>query len=373
MAGNITKRGQDRWQVKVFKGRDPVTGKQLVHNKTIRGTKKEAQANLNKDLHERDQGTWVEPSMVSHSSYLDRWLKEADTSTAKNNEHNVWAVEHYIKPAIGHIPLGRLSTLDIQGLYTALQRKGLAASSIRRIHNILSPTLRTAVRWGFIGRNPATDVSLPKVKKKEMKFLNGEQARSFLEFARQDTYRVLWVVALETGMRPEEYMGLRWRDVDLKEGILMLQRALKWMKGGDWHLDDLKSDGARRKLRLSDELRRLLIDHRRAQLEERLAFGKEWQDHDLVFTAEMGKPLRNENLTRRHFKPILSGSGLPDIRLYDLRHTSATLLLLKGVHVKIVSERLGHTDVALTLNTYSHVLPDMQHEAAAAIGHLLHG
>lgn len=206
-----------------------------------------------------------------------------------------------------------------------------------------------------------------------MKFLNREQARSFLEFARQDAYRVLWVVALETGMRPEEYMGLRWRDVDLKEGVLMLQRALKWMKGGEWRLDDLKSDGARRKLRLSDELRRHLVDHRKAQLEERLAAGKDWQDNDLVFTAEIGKPLRIENLTRRHFKPILRVAQLPDIRLYDLRHTSATLLLLKGVHVKIVSERLGHTDVALTLNTYSHVLPDMQHEAAAAIGQLLHG
>lgn len=152
----------------------------------------------------------------------------------------------------------------------------------------------------------------------------------------------------------------------------MLQRVLHWLRGRTWRFEPPKSDAGRRRIRLSLQLLALLVEHRQAQMVERRLSGEAWQDNDLVFTARDGAPLRIENLTTRHFKPILKAAGLPEIRLYDLRHTSATLLLLAGIHVKIVSERLGHADVSLTLNTYSHVLPDMQRDATVAIAATLH-
>ena len=219
MAGNITKRGENRWQVKVFLGRDPGTGKQKFHNKTINGTKKDAQAYLNKVLYERDQGVWVEPSTMMVGDYLDRWVAEVDTSRSKTREYNTWVIGKYIKPAIGGIQLGRLSAFDIQGLYNSLTSRGLAPSSVRRFHNLLSSALRTAQRMGLSAKNPAADAILPKVKKVRMKVLDAEQARRFLTAAQHDRYAVLWALAIETGMRPEEYLGLTWSDLDLKEGV----------------------------------------------------------------------------------------------------------------------------------------------------------
>lgn len=373
MAGNITKRGENRWQVRVFQGRDPNTGKQKVHSKTIQGTKKDAQVYLNKVLYERDRGSWVEPSTILVGDYLDRWVAEVDTSRATTREYNTWVIGKYIKPAIGGIQLGRLTAFDIQGLYNSLTSRGLAPSSVRRFHNLLSSALRTAQRMGIAAKNPASDAILPKVKKTKMKVLDAEQARRFLIAAQSDRYSVLWAVALETGMRPEEYLGLTWSDLDLKEGIIMLQRVLHWLKDGSWRFEPPKSDAGCRRIRLSANLIDQLIHLRQLQNAERQAMGTEWLAFDFVFPAANGAPIRRENLTKRHFKPLLRAAGLPDIRLYDLRHTSATLLLLEGVHVKIVSERLGHADVTLTLNTYSHVLPDMQRDATAAIGCLLHG
>lgn len=372
MAGNITKRGESRWQVKVFLGRDPETGKQKFHNKTIHGTKKDAQVYLNKVLRDRDLGTWVELSTLPLSTYLDRWLTEADTSTRKNNERNNWAIGHYIKPVLGAIPLGRLSPMDVQGLYNSLTQRGLSPATVRRVHNILSSALGTALEWEMLARNPAERVKLPAMRKTKMQVLDADEVRRFLDAAKGDRYCTLWHLALETGMRPEEYLGLKWRDLDLKGGAVELQQALHWLKGGVWEFSDLKSDASRRKIRLSGELAHLLGCHRKKQAEQRLAAGARWQDHDLVFPSTNGGPQRIENLTVRHFKPLLKAAGGPLIRLYDLRHTSATLLLKQGVHVKIVSERLGHADVALTLNTYSHVLPDMQQDATRSIGRLLY-
>lgn len=373
MAGNITKRGENRWQVKVFLGRDADTGKQKFHNKTINGTKKDAQAYLNKVLYERDRGVWVEPSTMLVGDYLDRWVAEVDTSRSKTREYNTWVIGKYIKPAIGGIQLGRLSAFDIQGLYNSLTSRGLAPSSVRRFHNLLSSALRTAQRMGLAAKNPAADAILPKVKKVKMKVLDAEQARRFLAVAQHDRYSVLWALAIETGLRPEEYLGLTWADLDLREGVIMLQRVLHWLKDGSWRFEPPKTDSGCRRIRLSGSLIDLLICHRQAQNAERQNMGPAWLDLDFVFPAANGGPFRRENLTKRHFKPLLRAAGLPEIRLYDLRHTSATLLLLEGVHVKVVSERLGHADVTLTLNTYSHVLPDMQRDATVAIGGLLHG
>jgi integrase len=174
-------------------------------------------------------------------------------------------------------------------------------------------------------------------------------------------------------MRPEEYLGLRWVDVDFVKATVVVKRALVWRtKGGGWYFTEPKTSRSRRTIPLPSSMIRCLVQHKRRQSEERLKLGSEWQDHDLVFTTGLGTPLNISNLTRKHFKPALERAGLPKtIRLYDLRHTCATLLLGAGENPKVVSERLGHASIILTLDVYSHVLPDMQRAATDKLENLL--
>ncbi|MDQ3088819.1 MAG: site-specific integrase, partial [Acidobacteriota bacterium] len=174
-------------------------------------------------------------------------------------------------------------------------------------------------------------------------------------------------------MRPEEYLGLQWKDIDFENKILAVRRALVVKKGGGFIFTEPKTKKSRRSIPISNSLIDALKAHRRSQLEERMKLGASYQTFDLVFASEIGTPLLHGNLLRRHFKPIRDKAGLPSIRLYDLRHTTATLLLSAGENPKIVSERLGHASIVLTLDTYSHVLPTMQKDATDKIEKLMFG
>jgi integrase len=174
-------------------------------------------------------------------------------------------------------------------------------------------------------------------------------------------------------MRPEEYLGLQWKDINFERGTVTVRRALVWRrKGGGWILEEPKTPQSRRTIPLPVSVLRSLTEHKRKQAEERLRAGTDYQNHDFVFAGEFGTPLLTSNIFRRHFKPILTTAKLPDsIRLYDLRHTCATLLLAAGENPKVVSERLGHASIVLTLDTYSHILPTMQQAATAKLESLL--
>ncbi len=195
----------------------------------------------------------------------------------------------------------------------------------------------------------------------------------FLAVLEGDRYSALFALALSTGMRPGEYLGMRWTDVDLSKPAVTVRRALVWRtKRGGWYFTEPKTSRSRRTIPLPDSMIAALVEHKRRQSEERLRLGSEWQDHGLVFTTSLGSPLNISNLTAKHFKPALDRAGLPrTIRLYDLRHTCATLLLTAGENPKVVSERLGHASVTLTLDVYSHVLPDMQKAATDKLENLL--
>jgi integrase len=176
-------------------------------------------------------------------------------------------------------------------------------------------------------------------------------------------------------MRPEEYLGLRWSDIDLKSGIVTVQQVLIWhRKGGGWSMDEPKTKGSRRNIPLPNSFIEKLKKHRKKQLECRLSIGSIYQNYDLVFASELGTPLNERNLAQRHFNKILKDAGLDNLEFvpYSLRHTCATLLLLKGVNIKVVSERLGHSSVKITLDTYSHVLPGMQESASNELEELLY-
>ncbi len=374
MAGQVIARGDRTWLVRVFLGRG-ADGKRRYHNHTVHGTKKDAQAHLNAVLRDRDLGTFVEPGKDTLDEYLDRWLADAAKPRVREHAFRDYTalLARYVRPALGDRRLRDLTPLDVQGLYSAMLARGLSARTVRYTHAVLRQALGQAVRWGMLARNIATLVDLPRQERAEMHALSQEEAARFLAVAQDDRWGVLFAFAVATGMRPGEYLALRWEDVDLRAGTARVTRALVRGKDG-YRFEEPKTAKSRRTVPLPASTTKALSAHKVCQAEARLRAGERWQDLGLVFAGDDGQPLNAHNLVARHFKPSLQAAGLPKaVRLYDLRHTCATLLLLAGTHPKIVAERLGHASVTLTLDTYSHVLPTMQEEAAGRLEALLYG
>lgn len=390
MAGQIIKRGDKTWVVRIFTGRD-ANGKRVYVNKTIKGNKKDAETYLSKTLTAMSTGTFVERSPLTVDEYLDRWLQTAAKPRLRAHTfvHYKELLARYVRPAIGKKRLSDLRPFDIQALYshmTAPKLKkddepqpgiiyglGLSARSVRYTHAVLSSALKQAVKWLMLAQNPAASVELPRATRKEMKALTPDEAGRFLKAAREDRLSTLFSLALTTGMRPEEYLALQWKDVDLEKRTVTVQRALIWnRKGGGWTFTAPKTARSRRSIPIPESVVRALVSHKRQQAETRLKAGAVYQNHDLVFATSEGTPIMPRNLLSRHFKPTLKRAKLPaTIRLYDLRHTCATLLLAANEHPKIVSERLGHASITLTLDTYSHVLPSMQQSATEKLENIL--
>lgn len=223
--------------------------------------------------------------------------------------------------------------------------------------------------------NPALFVDLPKQQRKEMRAISGVQVKQFLEAAAASKHFTLFALMLETGLRPSECLGLKRSDVDLSRAILIVQRTLIWKRNGtEFYFGEPKTKRSRRSIPLSPQLIKLLKRHLARQGATRLKAGSAYKDIALVFANEYGHPLREHNLIVRHFKPILDRAKLPtEIRLYDLRHSCATILLEQGEHLKVVAERLGHSSTAITLDIYSHVAPTMQENASAKIANEMYG
>ncbi len=369
--GCINKRGADTWQVCVYLGKD--SGKRKYHRRTVHGTKTDAQKVLNALLREQDQGTFVEPTKLTLNEYLDQWLESAVRPRSSHRTADGYAalLKRYIRQPLGHRKLDKLQVMDIQKVYGGMLTKGLSARVVRHAHSALHNALRQAVKWNMIARNPSDLVELPKVPHIERRVLSPEEAQRFLEATSDMPHGLIFEMALLSGMRPEEYLALQWADIDLARGTAQVRRALVRHNGG-WSFEQPKTKKSRRTITLPTPLLSKLTAHKRKQSEWRLKVGSEWQNHDLVFSGETGTPLSIPNLTYRYFRPILIKAELPQIRLYDLRHSCATLLLIAEENPKVVSERLGHSTVVLTLDTYSHVLPTMQEKATARLQKMLY-
>jgi integrase len=373
MAGQINKRG-DAWLVRIFLGRD-ANGKRRYFNKTIHGTKRDAQKYLNAALREKDLGIFVEQASMPLNEYLDKWLTTAAKprlaqTTFDNYE---FLLKRHIRPAIGQRKLCDVKPLDVQKIYTTMTGGGLSARTVRYVHAVLFSAFKQAVKWDLLSRNPCESVELPRLARNEMQAFSPEQAQKFLETAKDDKHGIVFAFALATGMRPEEYLSLKWSDVDLQKGMATVQRTLVWRKGGGWYFGEPKTKQSRRTMPLPASLIRDLTIHKRRQTEHRFKFGAAYQNNELVFAAETGTPLCHRNLFQRHFTKLLEKAELPtSFRLYDLRHSCATLLLSAGENPKVVAERLGHASIVLTLDTYSHILPDMQKGASDKLEAMLY-
>lgn len=371
-SGNIKKKRDGVYLVSIYLGLN-ANGKRRYVAKQIKGTLKDAQKYLNKALNEKDQGIFVEPASLTVNGYLEKWLEAAARPRVSQRTADGYAglLERYISNPLGHMRLDKLQPLDIQKVYGEMQMRGLSARIVRHTHSALHNALKQACKWGLLARNPSDLVELPKVPHKERRVLSPDEAVAFLEAAAVMPHGLIFEVALVTGMRPEEYLALQWSDVDMTTGAAQIKRALVRHKKR-WSFEEPKTARSRRTIFLSAPLLRKLAAHKRAQAAVRLRLGAAWHAHDLVFCSEEGTPLTIPNLTYRYFRPILTKAGLPRIRLYDLRHSCATLLVMAEENPKVVSERLGHSTIVLTLDTYSHVLPTMQQQATARLEKMLY-
>ena len=372
MAGQIISRGKNVWLVRIYLGRDE-TGKRIYLNKTIHGPRKAAQAWLNQRLTERDAGIAVKPAQQTLNEYLDRWL---ETAVKPKVRPKTWMgyrslLHNHIRPALGARPLAKIKPLEVQQAFQDMIDRGLSARTIEYTRMVLRQAFKQAIQWRLLTFNPCDGVQIPRRQRREMQALSPEQARRFLVVARGTRYGMLFELAITTGLRPSEYLALKWEDIDFERGTLSVVRSLDAMPGGGFRLEETKTRNSRRVVKLLPGVLRALLEHRQAQQRLREEAGERWNEQGFVFTNAEGGPLDGHNLSSRHLRRILKEAGLPQIRLYDLRHTAATLALSAGVPVKVVSEMLGHSSVALTLDVYSHVLPHMQEDAARRMAALL--
>jgi integrase len=327
--------------------------------KTLYGKNREDVAEKLVDaLSNRNQGLVFDAGSQTVGEYMEQWLQTSARESVRESTYESYRnqVRRYVIPAIGRVKLKRLSAMQIQGMYRAMLDRGLSPRTVQYAHAVLHRALRQAVRWGLVPRNVSEDVDRPRIRPEEIRPLNRHQARHLLNTAGEsgDRFEALYVLALHTGMRPGELLGLKWEDVNFDEGGLQLNRALAGK-----NLTAPKTKRSRRRIDLSTASIAALKAHRKRQLEERMQKAGLWRDHGLVFPSTVGTPLFHRNVVRA-FKNLLKRAGLPQsTRLYDLRHTCATLLLGSNVHPKYVQELLGHASIALTLDTYSHVLKGM--------------
>jgi integrase len=230
--------------------------------------------------------------------------------------------------------------------------------------------LNDATRWGSIARNVVALTSAPRVQRRQISTLSPEQTRLLLDAAIEDDLSAVYVLAISTGMRQGELLALKWQDINLDGASVHIRSTLHRTKSG-FVFNEPKTSRSRRQVVLTQTAVAALRRHRVAQAERRLEMGAYWQDQDLVFTNEIGGPVDAGNLRNRSFSPLLQRAALPKIRFHDLRHTAATLMLSRGIHPKVVSEMLGHSQIAITLDLYSHVTPTMQRDAAQLMDQVL--
>jgi integrase len=362
--GSIHQRKDGRWCASIGVGR----GKRKHF---LSRSRAEVSRKLTAAMKGRDDGLPAITERQTVGQFLTSWLEAVRPSIRERT----WVrYEQYVRlhaaPALGKVPLTRLTPQHLQRLYSDRLKAGLSATSVHHLHAMLHSALDQAVRWALIARNIADLVDPPRNAHFEMTTLSPEGARRFLDTLAGNRLEALYVLALTTGMRQGELLGLRWRDVDFDHGTLQVRGSLQRL-GGKLTVSATKTEHSQRRVSLTSSAVAALRRHRVLQKEERLRLGAAWQGEELVFTNEIGRPIGASSLLRLSFLPLLSRAGLPRMRFHDLRHSAATLLLGQGVHPKIVAEMLGHSKIGTTLDLYSHVTPTMQREATLAMEAIL--
>jgi len=342
--------------------------------KTLYGkTRQEVAAKLAKVLSDREGGLAFDARNLMVGEYLDLWLRDSVKDTVRLTTYQGYEriVRLHINPTLGRVKLENLTPTHLRSLYRERLESGMAPRMVQLIHTTLHKALKQAAADGLVPRNVAGIVRAPRSPSKEIKTLAPQQARALLQSARTDRLEALYVLAVTTGMRQGELLGLKWEDVDMETGTLQVRRTLSTATGRGFSFNAPKTAKGRRSIKLPASGISSLRRHREAQQQESDKITGLWEDHGLVFTTHVGTPMSRQDLITRSFRPLLQRAKLPNIRFHDLRHTCASLLLGRGVHAKLVQELLGHATISVTLDTYSHVLPSMTNQTATAMEDVL--
>ncbi len=372
MTGSLKKRSENSWTIVLYLGRDATTGKKKYSWRTVHGNKKDAERELNRLLHELDTGAYMEPSRLRVGEYLDKWLRDyaATNVSGKTYERYEDIVRNHLKPALGHHLLTKLQPLHVQAHYSESLKSGrkdgreggLSAQTIVHHHGVLREALNRAVKWGLVARNVADAVEPPRPEKQEMVAIDEAQTVWLIEASQTTRLYIPILLAVTTGMRRGEILALRWQDVELQHGFLTVRRSLQQTRAGGLKFKQTKGKRPR-PISIPQLLTDALAEHQAKQNARKAALDSGYQDQDLVCCSPAGAIWKPSAFTSA-YRDLLRRRKIRNIRFHDLRHSHASQLLRAGINPKVISERLGHSKVAFTLDVYSHLLPGMQEEAA---------
>ena len=371
MKGSIRQRSKGTWQLRYDAPPDG-TGRRRFVSETFKGNKKDAERALRELLATIENGGYVASDKETVAQFMVRWLETyAATNTTVRTLHGYRGyVERYINPTIGNIQLQSLTARHIQGLYADLLDRGLSSSTVAQLHRIFKQALSHAVRWGTLTRNSAAATTPPRQQRTTIGMWDIESINQFLDAAHDNRFRDVFQLAVLTGLRRSELTGLQWENVDLVTGNLRIVSTLQRITGYGLVKGQPKTAKSRRSVALAPDAINLMHGIRGRQIEQQLKYGELWLNTGYVFTQENGSPVSPDMISIA-FCALVRKTGLPHLTFHGLRHAHATLALTAGINPKIVSERLGHSTIAVTMDVYSHVLPGLQKEAALAVERLL--
>ena len=379
MRGSIIKRkGCSTYTIVLNLGKDPVTGHPKRQWVSVKGNKREAERRLAELTHQLNTGSYVKPRKMTVEDYMEQWLADycLPNLQPRTTEGYEFIVRKYIVPSIGNIELTALRPEHLQHFYTekllsgGKDGTGLSPRSVRYCHTTLHKALKSAMRLGILSRNPADAVDPPRLKPREMQMMNEGEIQKLLELAKSTQYYPIFYLALYTGLRRSELLALKWADIDLLLCQLSVVRSLQQLRNGKVIEAPCKTDKSKRMVSLSPSTAIMLRQHKDQQTKLRKELGIPVTENDYVFSHYDGSPILPDSLSQA-WRHLATKVGLKNIRLHDCRHTHASLMLKAGIHPKIVSERLGHAGIQITLDTYSHVSPGLQEAAANAFDNIV--
>ncbi|TVX83698.1 site-specific integrase [Peribacillus simplex] len=363
MNGSINKNKKTgKWDFIFDGGTDPFTGKRKQIKRRGFESKRHAVDVMTKLKAERLENEFLDLTKMTYSRYMEDWFEERKNRLQKTTFeiHSIY-YRNVIKPRLGHLKVQQIAPIQIQKFINDLVNDtNYSEHTIHLIFRIVSASLKKAKVLKLIKDNPAVGIALPKIKRKEIRVWSLEQVNFFISQAKKikrlTRCHIGFLISIFTGMRQGEILGLRWKDIDFDAQTIFVRQTLTQyaeIKAG------AKNEASVRSIHIPNKLVDELKIYRKQVVQEKLFHGQSYHDNDLVVCTRDGKPMIPRNF-RKEFYNLVEKVGLPKIRFHDLRHTHATILIQQNVNVKLISERLGHSDIETTLNTYSHVLPDMQ-------------
>jgi integrase len=368
MRGSIRQRGKNRWQIQIYTGKED--GKPKRYYETIRGLEDDADRRLREVLTRLDKGVYALPGKLTVAELLNQWLQGyVKTNCSIRTLDSIESIaNHHLIPALGHYQLKQLQPQAIQAYYAESCQK-LSSRTVHYHHRILKQAFKYAVRQGYLGRNPCELVDPPKPRPKPMRTLTPEELKTLLETASGNQFYPVIYTAVSTGLRQAELLGLRWRDIDLGLQSISVCQVL-YKRRGICEFKEPKTSHSKRRVSMTAKLVDYLSEYKGERESLSLHLGRLPKPDDLIFANVEGKPIDPGVLTH-NFARIAKRVGLEGVRFHDLRHTFASLMLLRGAKPKVISEALGHSSVAFTMDVYSHILPGMQSDAMALLDEVL--